>query len=318
MANPPRILVTGASGFVGGGVVPRLLRDGMEVRAMVRSAERAPSGTVPVVADLTGPPPSPDDLAGVDAIVHLAARVHVMRETAADPLTEFRALNRDATHALATRAQAQGVRRFVFLSSIKVNGEGTGAHPFRADDPPAPVDPYGVSKWEAEQDLRELAARTGLEVAIIRAPLVHGPGVGGNLRRLLRWVANGIPLPLGAVHNRRRLVGRENLADLIAKALQHPAAPGGTFLAGDAESVSTPDLIRLIGEALGRAPRLVPFPPALLSLGGKLLGSGAEVSRLIGSLEIDIEPTMVRLDWRPPVALADGIRAMTLAWRDGA
>lgn len=318
MASPPRILVTGASGFVGRGVVPRLLRDGMEVRAMVRSADRAPSGTVPVVADLGGPLPGPEDLAGVSAIVHLAARVHVMQETAADPLTAFRALNRDATHSLATLAHAQGVRRFVFLSSIKVNGEATGAHPFRADDPAAPSDPYGISKWEAEQDLRELGARTGLEVVILRAPLVHGPGAGGNLRRLLRWIANGFPLPFGAVHNRRRLVGRENLADLIVTSLRHPAAPNGTFLAGDAESVSTPDLIRSIGAALGRTPRLLPVPPRLLALGGKLVGGGAEVSRLIGSLEIDIEPTMARLDWRPPVPLAEGIRAMTLAWKDGA
>ena len=311
------VLVTGGTGFVGSGLLPRLEREGVAVRLMARDPGRAPCAVESVMCDISTETPPAVAWAGVDAVVHLAARVHVMQETASDPLTEFRAVNRDATLRLARIAREQGVRRFVFLSSIKVNGESTDWQPFRSDDPPEPVDPYGISKWEAELGLQELAARTGLEVVVIRAPLVHGPGAGGNLRRLLGWISKGIPLPFGAVQNRRRLVGRENLADLIVRALQHPAATRGVLLAGDAETVSTPALIRLMAEGLGRAPRLIPVPPALLALGGRLIGRAAEVSRLIGSLDVDVAQTMIQLDWRPPVSLAAGIHSMAGAFKAG-
>src|SRR5437868_1293358 len=206
---PSTFFLTGATGFLGRSVVPRLRRDGHVLRTLVRDAGRTPAGTDGVTGALERTAEWAVALQGCDTVVHLAARVHVMREGSADPLRSFREVNRDATLRLAEEAGRAGVRRFVFVSSIKVNGGSTVDRPFRADDPAAPADPYGVSKWEAEQGLRELAARTGLEVVIIRPPLVHGPGAGGNLRRLLALIDRGIPLPLGAISNRRTMVGVE-------------------------------------------------------------------------------------------------------------
>lgn len=313
---PFTIFLTGATGFVGRATLCRLAEAGHELRALTRDPARLSAGPIPVVGTMEDIGSWAASLAGVDAVIHLAARVHVMQERAADPLAAFRALNATATLEAAEAAARAGVRRFVFVSTIKVNGEATVGTPFTAEDPPAPVDPYGISKWEAEQGLRAIAARTGLEVVVIRPPLVHGPGVGGNLRRLLSLVDRGIPLPLGAIENRRRMVGVRNLADLIATTLTHPAAPGRTFLAGDAEAVSTPELIHLLADALGRSVRSIPFPVALLRLGGAILGQRAEVDRLTGSLEVDITQTCTTLGWTPPVSLAAGLREMARAWKE--
>ena len=310
------IFLTGATGFLGRSVVPRLRRDGHAVRALVRDPARTPAGAEPVQGDLEQSAGWSDALKGCGAVIHLAARVHVMHEDSADPLRRFREVNRDATLRIAEVAVAAGVRRFVYVSSIKVNGEQTDGRPFRADDTPAPVDPYGVSKLEAEQGLREVGARTGLEVVVIRPPLVHGPGAGGNLRRLLALIARGIPLPLGAIRNRRAMVGVENLADLLAVAVTHSAAAGGTFLASDAESVSTPDLFRLLGVGLGVRPRLLPIPPALLRFGGRITGLGGEIERLVGSLEVDAAPSRELLGWIPPLTLAEGLTQMARAWKE--
>jgi nucleoside-diphosphate-sugar epimerase len=313
---PSTYFLTGATGFVGRSVVPRLRRDGHAVRALVRDATRTPVGTVGVTGDLERTAEWAGALAGCDTVVHLAARVHVMHEGAADPLRRFREVNRDATLGLAEAAAGAGVRRFLFVSSIKVNGEATHGRPFRADDPPAPADPYGISKLEAEEGLRTVAARTGLEVVVIRPPLVHGPGAGGNLRRLLGLIARGIPLPLGAIANRRTMVGVENLSDLIAVAATSPDAAGGTFLAGDSESVSTPELVRLLGAGLGRAPRIFPVPVSLLRLGGALIGRGDDMARLTGSLEVDVSGTRTRLRWSPPRTLVEGLTQMAQAWKN--
>ena len=247
-------------------------------------------------------------LQGARTVIHCAARVHVMQDSAADPLAAFRAVNLEGTRRLAEVAAEVGVRRLVFLSSIKVNGESTApGSPFRASDPPRPSDAYAVSKWEAEQALHEVASRSGLEVVVVRPPLVYGPGVRANFERLMRWVARGAPIPLGSVDNRRSMVGLDNLVDLLVRCVDHPAAAGQTFLVSDRRDLSTPEWIRMLAAAMGRPARLLPVPPAWLRLGGRLTGRRAEVERLIGSLQLDIEPTCETLDWSPPVSVEEGL-----------
>jgi nucleoside-diphosphate-sugar epimerase len=213
-------------------------------------------------------------------------------------------VNVAGTIHLAQEAVRAGVRRFVFLSSIKVNGEGTAPRrPYRASDVPAPVDPYGVSKAEAEDGLRAIARETGMEVVILRPVLVYGPGVKGNFHSMLRCLRKGIPLPLGAIHNRRSLVARDNLVDLVVTALRHPAAANGTFLVSDGEDLSTTDLLVRAGEALDTRARLLPVPAALIMVVARLLGRGEVANRLCGSLEVDISETRTRLGWTPPVSV---------------
>ncbi len=269
-----------------------------------------------VVGDLADAPDLREALAGVAAVIHLAGRAHVMRETAADVDGAFRRANVEATHQLAAQAAAAGVRRFVFLSSVKVNGERTGDRPFTEADAPAPEDAYGRSKQAAEQALHGIAAATGLEVAIIRPPLVYGPGVKANFLRLLRLVERGMPLPLASVRNRRSLVGVSNLCDLIVRCLAHPAAAGETFLVSDQQDLSTPELIRAIAAAMGRPARLVPFPVAALRLAGRLAGQGDAVERLVGSLQVDSTKATRLLGWTPPVFIEEGLRR-TAAWYRG-
>lgn len=313
------VLVTGATGFVGQFVCQALRARGLRVRAALRRPDATPTGAdEAVVTGEIGPRTLwRDALEGIDAVVHLAARVHVMRDTATDPLAEFRRVNTVATQALARQAGNGGVRRLVLVSTVKVNGEATRGTPFRESDPAGPQDPYGVSKWEAEQALWRVCAETGLEGVVVRPPLVYGPGVGGNLRRLLRALAGGWPLPFGAVDNRRSLIGVWNLAELLAVALEHQAAAGETFLAADGEDLSTPELLRRLGTALGRPARLVPIPSAVLRLGGLLLGRRDLVERLCGSLQVDAGKAREVLGWTLPVPVDEGLARTARWYREG-
>lgn len=306
------ILVTGGTGFVGSAVLARLLEDGaMPVRAAVRSAgARIPPGIDKVVVGaLAEDTDWRAALAGVSALVHCAARVHVMDDTAADPLEEFRRINVQGTLALARQAAAAGVQRFVFVSSIKVNGEMTAVgKPFTADDAPAPADAYGVSKMEAEQALRALESESGMQVVIVRPPLVYGQGVKANFATMMRWLARGIPLPLGAIHNRRSLVALDNLVDLIVTCVRHPQAAGQTFLVSDGQDPSTTELLQRMGRAMGRPARLIPLPAACLTFGASLLGKRDVAQRLCGSLQVDIGKTRRLLGWTPPLTLDQGLQ----------
>lgn len=298
------VLVTGASGFVGRGLCIDLARRDYTVRAVVRELSRAKGvpGEVVQIADIGGEAGWSSALAGIDAVVHLAARVHVMRDHAAQPLAEFRAVNVVATVRLARAAVAQGVKRFVYISSIKVNGEGTQpGRPYIPDDVPAPIDPYGISKHEAEQALRHVAHETGLEVVIIRPVLVYGPGVKANFLSMMRWLHWGIPLPLGAINNQRSLVALDNLVDLIVTCLHHPKAPNQTFLVSDGEDLSTAELLRRSAAALGRPARLIPVAVVVLRTAARLLGKADLAERLCGSLQVDISKTRDLLGWVPPV-----------------
>lgn len=249
-------------------------------------------------------------LSGVSAVVHCAARVHVMSEEAADPLFEFRRVNVDGTLNLARQASEAGVRRFVFISSIKVNGECTDlGHPFTADQIPAPSDPYGVSKYEAEMGLRALSEETGMEVVIIRSPLVYGPGVKANFLSMMNWLRRGIPLPLGGVtKNRRSFVFIDNLVSMIIACINHPAAANQTFLVSDDEDLSTAGLLDRMALVLGCSSKLITIPTALITLGARLIGRSDISQRLCGSLQVDINKTKGFLGWSPPVSVGEGLR----------
>ena len=305
------ILVTGVTGFVGTALVARLAFEGIETRACVRrDGVGMPHGVHTLqVGDLTAETDWHDALVGVGVVVHAAARVHVMQEAAADPLDEFRRINVHGTLNLARQAAAAGVRRFVFISSIKVNGEATqSGHPFTEDAAPAPRDAYGISKMEAEQGLRDIAAETGMEVVIIRPPLVYGPGVKANFAVMMRWLQRGVPLPLGAISNQRSLVALDNLVDLIVTCLTHPAAANQTFLVSDGEDVSTTELLRRMGRAMGCPARLIPVSAGILKLAAVLVGKGDMAQRLCGSLQVDIEKTRTLLGWIPPLTLDQGLK----------
>ncbi len=318
MSEPvSRVLVTGAAGFVGAALVERLNADGkFGVHAAVREIRLPfpPGVTVHRHLEVAAVTDWAPCLMGIDCIVHAAARVHVMQDGAADPLTEFRKVNVEGTLRLARQAASAGVRRFVYLSSIKVNGESTEpGKPFVEADQPAPRDPYGVSKLEAELGLKAVSRGTGMEVVILRPPLVYGPGVGGNFIRLMHLVDRRFPLPLGSVSNRRSLIFLGNLVEAIEACLTRPAAAGETYLVSDEPAVSTPELIEGIGRALGCAPRLLPFPPALLQWMARLLGKSKEFDRLLGSLEIDNSAIRKDLDWRPSKSMQEGLQ-MTADW----
>lgn len=311
-----RVLVTGATGFVGRAVTAALVAHRRDVRRALRTVAQASPGagvTDVVTGDLDARTPWEAALAGVDAVIHLAARVHVLDERAADPLAEFRRVNVEGTRALAQACVRHGVCRLVHVSTVKVHGEATHGRPFTEADRPAPEDPYGVSKMEAEAALQAVARDTGLEVVVVRPPLVYGPGVGANFLALLRAVDRGLPLPLGAVRNRRSLVYVGNLVDALVRCVDHPAAAGGTFLVDDGAAVSSPELVRAIALALGRPARLLPVPPAWLRLAGALTGRRAAVERLLSDLEVDSGALRRTLDWMPPWTPAEGL-ADTVAW----
>ena len=301
-----RILVTGASGFVGRAVLGALKGQPQhELRAALRAERDLGPGVECVrIGDIGEDTDWRATLDGRDVVIHTAARVHVMRETAADALAEFRKINVAASLNLARQAARAGVRRFIFISSIKVNGEGRpDGRPYSGDDEPAPADAYGLSKLEAEHGLRELAAGTGMEVVIIRPPLVYGPGVKANFLSMMRCLSRGMPLPLGAVHNRRSLVALDNLVDLILACIEHPAAANQVFLVSDGEDLSTSELLQRMGRALGKPARLLPVPVPLLDLGARLVGRASLAQRLCGSLQVDIGKTRTLLGWTPPVSV---------------
>ena len=327
-----RILVTGSNGFVGSRLCAELLRRGNDVlgtRRKGNDGERRPDilqkgqkgRTSPDVKTVNVGDIGPETnwapaLVGIDAVVHLAARVHLMKDKAGNPSAEFRKVNVAATRRLAEDAVMAGVKRIVFLSSIKVNGDMTqnGGAPFTEKDKPCPGDAYSVSKWEAEQVLREIESRTGIEIVIIRPPLLYGPGVKANFLKLIQLVENGIPLPFGGIRNQRSLLGLMNMVDLICCCLDHPAAAGETFLACDGEDISTPELVRRIASAIGKPARLLAIPEGIIRLGGKVTGKSKEVNRLCGSLQIDATKLRRLLGWKAPCKMTEEL-AQVAAWR---
>jgi len=360
------VLVTGASGFIGKILCDKLLAEGYQVRGAVRGATQMtamPSGVEGVmVGDIDQETDWSEALVGIDGVVHLAARVHVMRESSVDPLAAYREVNVEGTKCLAIAAANAGVKRFVYISSVKVNGEstedksrnqGSEVDPqitqitrirkkgtevrgqegelkgvFSEKDVPEPQDPYGISKWEAEQVLKKIAdergfngegrredgdRKQGIEIVIIRPPLVYGPGVKGNFLRLLRIVWSGIPLPLSNIKNRRSLIYIGNLVDAIVNCMTNPNAAGKTYLVSDGDDVSTPDLIRRIAAASGRRALMLPVPVCMMRMAGKIIGRSDELERLFGSLTVDISKICRELNWKPPNTPEEGIRE-TILW----
>ena len=313
------VLITGAAGFVGRALCSHLVTRGLNVVATVRNL---PDALVPrvdyrIVTKLDAATDWHDALAGVQTVIHCAARVHVMRDHAQDPLTEFRRVNTLGTEILARAAAHCGVKRLVFLSSIKVNGESTlPVSPFDEASPVKPQDSYAISKWEAEQALTCVSTETGLEIVVLRCPLVYGPGVKGNFLRLLQVVDRGIPLPFALAKNRRSLIYLDNLTSAIATCLTHPAAAGKTYLVSDGEDVSTAELISRIAQALGKPSKLWPCPLGLIELAGMLTSKSDEIARLLGSLCIDSSKIRSELDWTPPYTLEQGL-AETAQWLHG-
>lgn len=309
-----RVLVTGASGFIGSHLIPLLETRGHEVIAAVRHPVSDWKRTV-VVGDIGADTAWEPVLEGIDAIVHLAARVHVMRDRAADPLAAFRRTNVIGTRRLAEAAAATGVQRMVFVSSVKAVCDESHSEPISADTPPAPRSPYGVSKLEAENALFEVAARTGLEAVALRPPLIYGPGVRGNFRTLLGLARRGLPLPLGAVNNRRSLLYVGNLADAIASSLENSEARG-RFVLSDGPAWSTPTLLQTLACAMNRPARLFDVPLPLLELGARLTGRKGLFDRVAGSLEVEDVAFRNALAWTPPIAAEDGL-ALTARWFAG-
>jgi nucleoside-diphosphate-sugar epimerase len=303
-----RVAVTGATGFVGSILVQELDQRGIPTLALLRDETSIPGIECAVVGDLAQATNLASTLRGSDCVVHLAGRAHVLKETEKDPLAAFTAANVDATVRLAQASAEANVRRFIFVSTIKVNGEFTSGSSFRSDDTPNPVGAYAQTKQIAESRLKSISRETGLEVVIIRPPLVYGPGVKGNFARLMRLVDQGFCLPLGGATNKRSMVSTFNLCDLIVKCIDHPQAPGGTFLVSDGRDMSTAELVRELATAMNRRPRLINAPVPVIRASMKLAGRGGDVQRLFDSLQVDIRETTEKLAWKPPYTVEEGLR----------
>ena len=311
-----QILLTGASGFVGQAIARACLAQDVALICPSRRplAWQDADMRNPIVSDMSADTDWSAHLQGVGIVIHSAARVHVMQETASDPLAQFRAVNVDASLQLARQAAAAGLKQFIYLSSVKVNGEATEpGHPFTADDMPKPQDAYGISKQEAELALLQLASETGMAVTIIRPPLVYGPGVKANFLSMLRMVRRGLPLPLGSIHNQRSFVYLGNLVDLVLHCRLHEAARNQVFLVSDGRDLSTTELLHLCAQALQVKSRLLPFPAGLLTLAASILGKKNVADRLCQSLQVDISKTRKQLAWSPPYTVEQGLQATAAA-----
>jgi nucleoside-diphosphate-sugar epimerase len=301
------VLVTGASGFVGSRLCARLVEDGrFRVRATSRRPYHPPVGVESAMTGDIGPVTDwAAALSGVSVLVHLASRAHVMRDTSADALREFRRVNVAGTEALLRQAVAAGVRRVVYVSSVKVNGE-SGTH--SEADSPCPEGAYAISKFEAEQVLHRFAHEAPIEIVIVRPPLVYGPGVRANFQALLRFVRSGVPLPFGAIRNLRSFVSLDNLVDFIVTCIVHPAAAGETFFVSDGDDLSTAELIRRIAHAFDRPARLLPVPEPLLYAAAALVGRRAVAKKTLGSFRVNISKAKRLLGWAPPCRMDDELR----------
>jgi len=311
MVEINKVLITGASGFIGSALCLRILAEGWQVRGTFRSesdVSRSPNGVKAFsIRTIDSDTKWNGVLAGIDTVVHLAARAHIMDDVSSDPLAEYRKINVEGTKCLALAAAKAGVKRFIFISSIKVNGEGRAAA-YTEEDEEAPEDPYGVSKWEAEQELHKISRTTGIEVVILRPPLVYGPGVKANFMQLFKIVERRIPLPLLNIKNRRSFIYLGNLIDAIITCMTNPNAAGKTYLVSDGEDVSTSELIRRIGAVSGRRAFLLPVPVWILRMAGRITGKSNEIERLVGSLTVDISKICKELEWKPPYVMEHGLR----------
>ena len=312
-----RLLVTGATGFIGKAVINALLLQNDHVVAAVRNedasvqqgAEKMIVGNLSVMSNWTSA------LKGIDVVIHTAARVHVMDDSAADPLTEFRNVNTDGTLNLARQAANAGVKRFIYISSIKVNGEMTPAgQSFKPDDIFIPTDSYGLSKYEAEQGLFAVANETGMEVVIIRPPLVYGPGVRANFLSMMKWINRGVPLPLGAVYNQRSLVALDNLVSFIIHCIKHHKAANEIFLISDNEDVSTTQLLKKVAKAFGKKAFLLPIPVSLMRFMAKLFGKADVADRLFCSLQVDSSKSRELLNWAPVITMDEQMKKTAEAY----
>ena len=305
-----KLLLTGATGFLGGRLAKTLYsKPDITLTASTRRRIEMPGAKIVEVSTLGGSTDWSTALTKQQVVIHAAARAHIMTDEVPDPLAEYRRVNVDGTVQLVRQAAEAGVKRFIFISSIKVNGECTAdGQAFHLSDPCFPEDAYGISKWEAEQALWEVSQRTGMETVIIRPPLVYGPGVKGNFATLTNLTKKGLPLPFGAVNNSRSLVAVDNLVDLIITCIDHPAAANQTFLVSDGQDLSTTELLRGLGQACGRPARVVPVPAEWLRFGASMLGKRDVADRLLGNLQVDITHTCQTLDWTPPISVDEGLR----------
>jgi len=312
-----KILLTGSSGFICSAVLKELLTSAHSVKTLNRSKQAgcAESNSI-LFSGFSAENTFTDCFENIECILHCAARVHIMSEDSSDPLSEYRAVNTEGTLNFARQAAEAGVKRFVFISSIKVSGEATKLnHPYKSTDLPDPCDPYGISKYEAEQGLELIAKETAMELVIIRPVLVYGPGVKANFLTMMKWLSKGVPLPLGAIDNQRSLVALDNLVDLIVTCVDHPNAANNIFLVSDDRDVSTTELLLLLGRALGKKTVLIPVPMRFISLCSSLVGRDDISQRLCGSLQVDIQHTKTTLGWCPPYSLEQSLQKTVNAFR---
>ena len=313
-----KVLVTGGNGFVGQSLCQQLLQQDYFVRTAIRDFNKTvPASEKVLIGNLDANTDWSLALQDIQVVIHLAARVHVMKETSSDALAEFRKVNVEGTLNLARQAVQAGVSRFIYLSSIKVNGEQTSDEmPYTPEDEPNPVDPYGISKQEAEKALRQLALETGLKVVIIRPPLIYGPSVKANFQSMMRIIDKNVPLPLAAINNKRSLVALDNLIDLILTCIKHPAAVNQTFLVSDGHDLSTPELLKRMAVALGKRAYLLPIPTVLLVSVATMLGKKAIAQRLCGSLQVDISKSRELLGWQPPLCVDDALDKVAQSYKN--